>query len=258
MPLPTNVSYGTVTGRFLLAYADSNDVDPQPDGEPAKGFVVFTPSPIKLLDVNASPAPVTILPAPVIANLNADGYIEGYAGNAGIRLVATDDPDLNPNNWTWRADFRLTDEDGGAITLPSFSFELPTGQTVDLTTLSPVPSADGTFYLIGPVGPSNELTVGTVTTGAPGTSASVSITGESPEQTINFTIPRGDTGSLESLDGISPIVYSSNTISFDWTATELDDLGNVSATSPNEGDMIKWNSSSSLWEKSNSIDGGNA
>ena len=38
------------------------------------------------------------------------------------------------------------------------------------------------------------LTVGTVTTGEPGTNAEVEITGEAPNQTVNFTIPRGATG----------------------------------------------------------------
>lgn len=44
------------------------------------------------------------------------------------------------------------------------------------------------------VGPPNTLTIGTVTTGEPGTNASVEITGEAPNQTVNFAIPRGDTG----------------------------------------------------------------
>ena len=38
------------------------------------------------------------------------------------------------------------------------------------------------------------LTVGTVTTGEPGTDAEVDITGEAPNQTVNFKIPRGATG----------------------------------------------------------------
>ena len=38
------------------------------------------------------------------------------------------------------------------------------------------------------------LTVGTVTTGEPGTNAEVEITGEAPNQTVNFKIPRGATG----------------------------------------------------------------
>jgi hypothetical protein len=46
----------------------------------------------------------------------------------------------------------------------------------------------------GETGPANVLTKGTVTTGAPGTAADVTITGASPNQTIDFTIPQGATG----------------------------------------------------------------
>jgi hypothetical protein len=258
--IPSNVSYGTVTGRFIVAYGDTADSGLEPDAVPAQGSVFFTPSPILLKNQTASPSPVTILPATVGVSLDEDGYLRSFAGEAGlgVRLVATDDEDNNPVNWTWSVEFRLTDEAGTPVALPSFSFSLPSNSSVDLTDLSPVPSANGTFYLVGPVGPPNVLTVGTVTTGAPTTAASVTITGESPEQVINFTIPKGDTGSLESLDAESPITYSSNVIGFDWSATEIDDLGDVSLASPNDSDMIKWNSSSSLWEKSNIIDGGTA
>lgn len=46
----------------------------------------------------------------------------------------------------------------------------------------------------GLVGPATNLTVGTVTTGDAGTSASVTISGDAPNQTIDFTIPRGAPG----------------------------------------------------------------
>ena len=46
----------------------------------------------------------------------------------------------------------------------------------------------------GPSGPANTLTITGVTTGAPGTSASVTIGGTSPNQTLTFTIPRGNVG----------------------------------------------------------------
>lgn len=388
MALPSNVDYGTVTGRFLLAYADSSDVDPQPDGVPAKGYVIFTASPDKILDASASPDPVTILPASVIANLDAEGYIEGYSGNRGIRLVATDDADLNPVGWTWNVQFRLTDEADVPYPVASFNFSLPKDTTVDLAVVSPVPQANGTFYVVGPTGPANTLTVGTVTTGAAGSEADVEITGTAPSQTINFTIPqgiqgiqgeqgvqgiqgetgpigptgatgiewqgawsatvdyvdndavfyngaswfasgnppvgdvpsesslywfplalqgatgpqgpigpqgdaatiavgtvttgtpttpasvtnvgttgaavfdfvipKGETGSLDSLAATAPVTYASNTIGFDWSGTSLDDLGDVSAATPNDGDLIKWNNTSGVWESANTIDGGNA
>jgi len=56
--------------------------------------------------------------------------------------------------------------------------------------------ADGRQGVDGAPGPANVLTVGTVTTGAPGTSAIVTITGTSPAQTVDFVIPSGLTGNV--------------------------------------------------------------
>lgn len=317
MALPSNVSYGTVNGRFILAYGDTDDSGLEPDAVPAAGSVFFTASPILLKNATASPDPVTILPAPVEVVLDTDGYLRAYDGEGGrgIRLVATDDPDNNPVNWTWQVQFRLTDQEGTPVTLPSFSFSLPSDVEVDLTALSPVPDAGGTFYLVGPTGPANVLDVGTVTTGAAGTSAEVAITGTSPAQTINFTIPqgvqgiqgvqgvigdtgpqgdaatiavgtvttgtpataasvtnigtsgaaifdftipKGDTGDLGDLSATSPITYTSNTIGFDFSATALDNIGNVTVPTPSDADLLKYNQSSGVWENANTIDGGNA
>ena len=60
-----------------------------------------------------------------------------------------------------------------------------------------VPSV-GPQGAIGPTGPANTLTVGTVTTGAAGSSAAATVTGTAPSQTLNLTIPRGDTGATGS------------------------------------------------------------
>ena len=49
--------------------------------------------------------------------------------------------------------------------------------------------------LVGPAGPPNTLTIGTVTTGAAGTAASAAVTGTAPNQTLSLTIPRGTDGS---------------------------------------------------------------
>jgi hypothetical protein len=192
MALPTNVGFGTVTGRFMLAYADGVDADEFPDGIAAKGTVYFTPSPVYLKNSTAAPNPVTILPSTVECQLDVDGYVLGSDGTAGVRLVATDDADLNPVDWTWSVEFRLTDQDDVPIrTIPKFSFQLPEGESIDLTDVTPVTSANGTFYLVGPTGPSNTLSVGTVETVTPAEPAAVVITGTSPEQVINFEIPQG-------------------------------------------------------------------
>lgn len=223
--IPSNLSYGTVNGRFLLAYADSNDSGQAPDAIPAQGTVYFTPSPNYIKDSSATPAPVTILPASVECQLDSDGYILGYAGQRGVRLLATDDPSGNPVNWTWKVEFRLTDASGTPVrTVPEFSFSLPSDSTIDLTDVMPVTSSNGTFYLVGPqgprgeTGPANTLTVGTVTTGEAGSSAEVLITGTSPNQTISFVIPRGDQGiqGIQGIQGVQGPVGPTGATGLNW------------------------------------------
>ena len=55
------------------------------------------------------------------------------------------------------------------------------------------------FNIRGATGPSNTLSIGSVTTGAVGTSASATITGASPSQTLNLTLPTGATGPAPNL-----------------------------------------------------------
>lgn len=341
MALPTNVDYGTVIGQFLLAYGDGVDADVFPDGVPAKGSIYFRPSPVKLLNASSSPNPVTILPAVVECTLDNDGYLLGPDGTQGVNLVATDDADLNPTDWTWLVEFRLTDQDDVPVSVASYSISLPASTTVDLTTVSPVPSANGTYYLVGPAGPTGAtgptgpagadgvdgadgaaatiavgtvatgaegssatvtnsgtsaaavfdfsipvgatgatgpagadgadgvdgadgaaatIAVGTVTTGAAGSSAVITNSGTTSAAVFDFTIPRGDTGDVGGITANAPVTYDgvTTTIGFDWSGTSLDDLGDVSAAAPSGNDMLKWNSVSSAWEPSNVIDGGSA
>lgn len=46
----------------------------------------------------------------------------------------------------------------------------------------------------GPTGATPSITIGTVTTGNPGTQAAASITGTAPNFVLNLTIPTGATG----------------------------------------------------------------
>jgi len=64
------------------------------------------------------------------------------------------------------------------------------GGTAEVT----VTQASGDRGPKGDTGPANSLTIGTVTTGAAGSTAVVAITGTAPSQVISFTIPRGDAG----------------------------------------------------------------
>lgn len=70
-----------------------------------------------------------------------------------------------------------------------------------MTILDPGPVYEADAYATGPQGPPNTLTVGTVTTGAAGTQAAATITGDSPEQTLDLTIPKGDPGGFTASSG---------------------------------------------------------
>jgi hypothetical protein len=64
----------------------------------------------------------------------------------------------------------------------------------DLIALSEITGPPGETGDQGPAGPANTLAIGTVTTGTAGSSADATLTGDSPAQTLNLVIPRGDKG----------------------------------------------------------------
>ena len=75
----------------------------------------------------------------------------------------------------------------------------PTGPTGPEGATGPTGPAglDGATGPTGPAGLDGEtptLTIGTVTTGDPGTEATASITGTAPNYVLNLTIPQGPTG----------------------------------------------------------------
>ena len=85
----------------------------------------------------------------------------------------------------------ITGDDGLSVELQTtathIQWRLVGGDWADLVALS---------ALVGPAGPPNELAIGTVTTGAPGSAAAASITGTAPSQVLNLTIPTGATGAV--------------------------------------------------------------
>lgn len=189
MALPTNISYGTVVGQFLAAIADGSDPDKLPEGVPMRGTVTFIASPTYVLDYTASPNPVTILKTPIICSLDSEGYVcSPYAASdsplsRGVMLIATDDPDILPVGWTWTVMYNLMDPFGRAVNLPNQNIAVPAGTTVDLTTAMNIAASNGVVITKGDP---NTLTIGTVTSGP---SASATLTGTSPNQTLNIVLP---------------------------------------------------------------------
>ena len=78
--------------------------------------------------------------------------------------------------------------------------------------------------------PANTLTIGTVTTGEPGTQAAATITGESPNQVLNLTIPRGQQGPAGSGSGdMLASVYDTNGDGKVNAADTADSIGDTTA-----------------------------
>jgi hypothetical protein len=146
MALPAAVQYGQVTWTAVSAVADSADPDAAPDAVPVTGSVTFTPSARVLLAAGVQP--VTVFATSPSYDLDSAGVLRDSSGRPAVTLVATDSPGLNPAGWTWTASYRLND----GLVRGSFSFALPAGATVDLTTVAPVSAANGVPVVQGPQG----------------------------------------------------------------------------------------------------------
>jgi hypothetical protein len=189
MATPSTLSYGTVVGQFLVSASDSADADTLPDAVPASGTVTFTPSAGVVLDYGTTPNPTAILRKPIVSTLDAQGYITGPDGTRGIKLIATDNPNVKPVGWTWVASYALKDDEGNDLrSLVTKPFLVPAGTTTDLVVAMPIEESNGVFLSKGDKGDkgdNNVLTIASVSVGEP----DVSITGDSPNQQLSFRLP---------------------------------------------------------------------
>jgi hypothetical protein len=128
--LPDNVTYGYVTGRFVVDGPDGADVI-------AAGKVRFLPAPRRLRNLGSDPYTVIDLD-PLIYDLDIDGDLADADGNKSVALIATDNPEIGPADWTWGVTISLQ---GQAVT--TFDIAVPAGATVDLATVVPTAMSVG-------------------------------------------------------------------------------------------------------------------
>lgn len=146
---PSNVGTGLVTGQFGIAVADGLDPDKEPEVLPLQGTITFTPSVEYLPNLTSEPNPITIMTGPIEAVLDSEGYVctPGPDGITpfyrGIRLMATDDPDLSVVNWTWSVVYSFNPVRGRTPKKPAHPMSLLEGAEEDLTKVAPVPSSPG-------------------------------------------------------------------------------------------------------------------
>lgn len=151
--LPANVGTGIVRISLRKVVLDKSVSPAVPEVLPAVGKVRFTPSTPTLINVvNGLLIPTT----PVSVHLDGNG-------DAVVTLVATDDTDNNPVDWTYTVSFEL---DSGEIA--PFSLSVAEGSDVELSDVTPVPDSNGTYYLTGPPGADGASGGSAVSTFTPG------------------------------------------------------------------------------------------
>lgn len=134
--LPSDIPYGYVVGRYLLAVGDTvADEDVLPDAAAAAGTIRVVPTrPIVISRVGAA---ATVVTQPVILRIDGNGYVVDPAGQIGAWLVTG----------RYTATFSLT-----GVSLAPFEFTVNPAHTaeapLDLSLVTPTsPSASEKFVV---------------------------------------------------------------------------------------------------------------
>lgn len=112
----------------------------------------------------------------------------------------------------------------------------PTNQIwVSIAFVNSLTTSTLTWSTPGLLGVIASTNVGTTTTGAPGTSASVTNSGTSLNAVLNFTIPRGDTGATGATGTAATITAGTTTTTAPGTSATVTNVGTSSAAVFNFG-----------------------
>lgn len=121
--------------------------------KPAQGLVIFEASVSYIPDPLASGGPRTVVPEPVLAVIDTNGYIctpdpndLARAGERGVVLDTTDSLSEKGGEWTWVAKPQLRSVNGVQMidAIPPFGFVLPAGtDTVNLADVQKLPASPG-------------------------------------------------------------------------------------------------------------------
>lgn len=143
--VPTQVQYGQVIGRFVSFTADSYDAGNVPDEVPLNGKVTLTP----LTTITRWPTttPPRLAIAQPVTAVVIDGTLTGPDGliNHLLYLVATDQPEGQPDTIQWRASFRF---DNVAVQPADVVFNVPANGVVDLSQIVSIPPEPGTIVVV--------------------------------------------------------------------------------------------------------------
>jgi hypothetical protein len=110
-------------------------------GKGLKGTVTFTAPFVTFSESDL------FLAGPVVCTLDESGRLIDADGNVGVRLPATDSPDMNPSGWTYTVKENLT----GIVGARTYSLLLPKDTPDNVIDLADVAPADPTMPTYVPV-----------------------------------------------------------------------------------------------------------
>lgn len=144
LPWPSDLGYATLIGDYRWMIGDQEDEDRLPDQTPLDAVITVEPSvkSVRYVGEQGNVFYVKKVTRGVIrdgkvSTVNSDGSV-----SEGIIVPATDDPNLNPTDFTYSVKISTT----GFQT--SFNIKAPSGSTIDLALASPIPSSGGTATVV--------------------------------------------------------------------------------------------------------------
>lgn len=132
------VGYTDIVGKFTRAVVDGPDSDREPDRIPIEGLEFEFVVDLKPAIARDTVAKETVYLEPIPATTDANGVLIGPDGLPGIRLTASDSPDLEPNGWT----YTVTTKGAGLPTVKT-TFVTESGKTLDFSDIVAVPPNPG-------------------------------------------------------------------------------------------------------------------
>ncbi len=132
------VGYTDIVGKFTRAVVDGPDSDRDPDRIPIEGLEFEFVVDLKPAIARDTVAKETVYLEPIPATTDANGVLIGPDGLPGIRLTASDSPDLEPNGWT----YTVTTKGAGLPTVKT-TFVTESGKALDFSDIVAVPPNPG-------------------------------------------------------------------------------------------------------------------
>ena len=147
--VPAQVNYGRVVARLVSFRADGPDAGQVPDEIPLSGTVTLTPTVDRMRWPQTTPPRIAVIERIVCPVIGGDLYTPGTEPGSlpatGVWVVATVQPDAEPDRVQWTASFKL---DGVAQNPSNVRFEVPDGGTVDLAVVVPADPGPGTVTVV--------------------------------------------------------------------------------------------------------------